>query len=342
MAKQKIDKEKLRIHAGRNIKFLLDKLGVNYSDRGLLLQACCPCKHHSGDGNNRTAFSWRLDIQHWICWSHHCQEKYGSDVFGLVRSILDLPFHEIIDWVYNIFQNLKSSDLDCDMIIPHRNGNVIHIHKPLDETKIKFLQPDPIYLLKRGFNKQVLRDYQIGFWSRLGTFMHDRVVVPVRDHKGYLVGFTGRTIYPDEKWEEKQIMSKWLHGRYFDRWPIVGEFVTGSILFNLNKAKNHIGLDKIIYLVEGPLDGLKLEEAGVYNWIATLGVNFRAIHRSLLVNLGINKLGVAYDNDSAGLDGFEKVKKVVGSLFEIYYIHLPSKDPGLMTTKDIQEIFQCK
>ena len=89
------EKKSLRNHANRNIAYLLDQLAISYTDRGDgLIQSCCGCKQHGGDRDNPTAFSWRPDLGKWVCWTHHCEEARGNDIFGLVSSVLGSNFKE--------------------------------------------------------------------------------------------------------------------------------------------------------------------------------------------------------------------------------------------------------
>lgn len=344
-------KNKLRNHASHNIEKIFDRLNISFLDRGNgCFQAACPCKQHGGDRNNRTAFSWKSDIGRWICWTHHCEENFGSDIFGLVRSILGIGFSDTIKWIED---NLSENNIDISSPVKPiiiNKPQTIHIHDPLSENNIKFLKPDPIYLINRGFSKEILRDYQIGLWQRKGTFMNDRVIVPIRDHDGFLIGYSGRTIHNESYFIEKNIeYRKWIHGRSFNQWPKIGELFTGSILFNLNRAKSRIKPKNRIILVEGPLDGIKLEMAGIHNWIATLGTKFSSNHRTLLVKYGITDLFVAYDNDppkgpkqsKPGEEGWERLLKIVGQLFHCHRVQLPeNSDCGDLPIFQLQDIFK--
>lgn len=328
--------------ATKRITYVLDKLGMRYSRHGDLLQACCPCHQHEGDGDNATAFSWRLDIGRWVCWTHHCEQAYGNDVFGLVRSILETPFNETVDWVHEVLDNEDAEcAIDVEELRAKKKSGTIHAHKSLSDKLIKFLCPNnpPSELIADGFRADVLREYEVGYWSRLGTFMHDRFIFPVRDVKGDLVGFTGRTIHKDYK--ERGIKSKWLHARRYDKFPRPNDLQTGSILYNLFKAKDHLGPEKAVIIVEGPKDVLKLVQAGILNVVATLGTGFGPSHRSLLVNLGVNVIYMAYDPDKAGHDGEERIEEIVGDLIEIRYINLQDEDPGEMSEEKAREIFPC-
>ena len=349
------EKRSVRNHANRNITYILERLGVVHNDRGGgLLQACCPCKQHGGDGNNQTAFSWRVDLGKWVCWTHHCEETRGNDIFGLVSSVRGTNFRETCDW---ITQTLKNKNIDLDEEAPDpealTQGIKLHVHEPLKEDNLQFLMPDPQYLLDRGFSLDVLRDYEVGLWSRVGTFMHDRVVFPIRDHEGHLVGYTGRTIHKEEYFTRRSLeYKKWIHGRHYNRWPKKGEreFFTGSILYNLHRAKNYLNLSKKLILVEGPLDGMKLQEAGIYNWVATLSTNMCNAHRSLLIQHGVTDLYCAYDNEdpskykdglSPGEKGWLRTKRIVGDLFNLHRVKLPiDRDCGDLSVPELQEIFK--
>ena len=349
-------KYQIKRHANRKIDVILDKLGVAYSSKDNLIQACCPCKQHGGDGNNPTSFSWRPDIGYWICWTHHCEQKFGNDIFGLVRSITGLPFDQCVPW---ILQALKDENVDVNQNLAPDNAaakaNVLHVHDPVPEHNLKFLKKDYSYAKSRGFDPYILEKYEAGVWNRIGTYMHNRLVFPIRDHQGFVVGFTGRTLYEKEWFEKKGLKYvKWIHGRHFDKFPNKNELFISSVLFNLHNAQKYINTKncKKIILVEGPFDGMKLEMAGVHNWVATLGTSFSAVQKSLLVKAGITDIFVAYDNDKAmssdqlgaGDRGYEKVIKTVGNLMNVRRVALSDKDPGEMSTDEIQKTFgdcQC-
>lgn len=350
---QEDKKKAIKNHASRNIGYLLEKLNIEHNDRGDgLIQACCPCQQHGGDGNNPTAFSWRTDLCKWVCWTHHCEESRGNDVFGLISSIRGSNFKDTIKWIVS---TLEEKSIDIEEQIPDaenvQKGTTLHTHEPLNEDNLKFLQPDPVYLINRGFDIDVLRKYEAGFWSRLGTYMHDRVVFPVRDHEGYLVGYTGRTVHPESYFEKRGLIySKWVHGKHYNKWPQRGDLFTSSILFNLFRAKKYLEPHKRLILVEGPLDGMKLEEAGIHNWVATLGTNFCQAHRTLLMKYGVKQLYVAYDNDdpakykdnqSPGEKGWERIHRIVGNLFELHKVQLPpDSDCGELDIEQLQSIFK--
>lgn len=345
------NKDLVRNHANRHITYLLNQLKFPYFDnaRGLI-QARCPCLQHGGDRNNSSAFSWRIDIGRWICWTHHCEDKFGSDIFGLVRSRFNYNFYQAFNWV---IQKLETKHIDYnEEMIVSKYRSTLHVHEPLSEDHLKFLQPDPQYLINRGFDINILREYETGFWGRPGTYMYDRVIFPIRDHDGFLVGYTGRTVHNEDYFLKRNIQyKKWIHGRHYSRYPKSGEIFTSSLLFNLCKAKRHLNPHKKIVLIEGPLDGMRLQEAQIYNWVATLGTHFCHLHRSLLIKYGITDLYVAYDNDdptkyqdgiSPSMKAWESLQKVVGDLIRLHKIDPPiGKDWGDLSALEVKEYFKC-
>lgn len=334
-------KNQIKDLGSRHIRTLLDNAGIEYKSSENMIQARCPCKQHNGDRSNTSAFSWRVDIGRWICWSHHCEEKFGSDVIGLMRSMYDLSFEQAVILIKDKVANLAS---DINYIVRTYQPS-LYIHEALSENNLKFLKKDPQYLLDRNFDMQVLRNFQVGFWFKVGSYMHNRAVFPVRDHDGFLVGYTGRTVLPKDFFIKRSLdYKKWIHGRHYHQFPKPNEFHTGSILYNLCRAKQFIGDNKRIILVEGPLDGMRLEEAGIFNWVATFGTSFGYNHRTLLLQYNIKSILVAYDNDIslAGQEGFERVQRIIGHLFDVQKVDLPlGRDCGDLSAMELKEIINA-
>jgi hypothetical protein len=341
-----IDSIRLREHANKNITAILDALNIQYTQRGPLYQARCPAKNHPGNRDNDQAFSWKEGVDHWICWTHGCDQEHGADVYGLVRSILQCSFRDATAFVLDTLSKRKV-DITADVSIAktQRPGDVLK-HKPVSESILKYLSKDVFNypldksLKDRGYDPWLLEKFQVGFWHQPGTYMNDRIIFPLRDHAGFLVGFTGRTIYPESEWERRKIKAKWIHGRHFSHWPRKGdELFTSSLLYNFHNAKSHVGDKRSLILVEGPLDGIKIEQAGIKNWSALLGVrNFSASHRTLLVSHGINELVLGTDPGEAGDSGRERISSMASNFFHIVQARFGDTDPGDTPIEEIQRV----
>lgn len=342
-----IDKDRLKAHANKHITTILDALNIEYVERGPLYQACCPAHDHPGNNDNRTAFSWKEEANGWVCWSHGCDDRWGGDVYGLVRAVLNVRFREAVNFVFETLTK-KAVDIETEVVESSRvDSTKPKMHKPLPENCLTFLDEKyDVYplgrtLTSRGYDPWILREFEVGFWHQFGTFMNDRIIFPIRDHQGFLIGFSGRTVYPEDKWEARKVKAKWIHGRHFSHFPSKdsSDFFTSSIVYNLHRAKDVL-VDGTLFLVEGPLDGIKLQQAGIHNWAAVLGVkNFSAPHRTLLIGAGVNRIRLAFDPDKAGIQGMERITELTQDFFHVDSIDLPGKDPGDMTVEEIQQVF---
>jgi DNA primase len=67
----------------------------------------------------------------------------------------------------------------------------IVVNAPLD-FELKNIDPNHPYLLNRGFLREIIKNFGLGFCSK--GLMKDRVVIPLRDHDGNLVGYAGRVV----------------------------------------------------------------------------------------------------------------------------------------------------
>jgi DNA primase len=65
------------------------------------------------------------------------------------------------------------------------------VNAPLD-FELKNIDPAHPYLLNRGFTPEIIEYFGLGFCSK--GLMKDRVVIPLRDHDGFLIGYAGRVV----------------------------------------------------------------------------------------------------------------------------------------------------
>jgi DNA primase len=130
-----------------------------------------------------------------------------------------------------------------------------------------------------------------------------RLMFPIRDGRGSLVGFGARTISGAEP--------KYLNS------PETAAFSKSSILYGLNLAKGAISKTGEAILVEGYTDVIACFQAGVENVVATLGTALGEKHINTLARYARTVIA-AYDSDSSGLQAmirgaglFESAKMVL-------------------------------
>ncbi|HEV8356062.1 MAG TPA: DNA primase [Gemmatimonadales bacterium] len=113
-----------------------------------------------------------------------------------------------------------------------------------------------------------------------------RLLFPIRDLRGRVVGFGGRLLGPGEP--------KYLNS------PESPIFHKGSMLYNLHEAKQAIRREEAVILVEGYFDVLRLVLAGLDHVVAPLGTALTPDQAALLRRVAPLAL-LLYDSDSAGL-----------------------------------------
>ena len=119
----------------------------------------------------------------------------------------------------------------------------------------------------------------------------DRIIFPITNPKGDVVGLSGRTQNPKDS--VKYINS-----------PETVIFKKGHLLYHLNEALSDIRMSKQVVLYEGFFDVISSYAAGVKNGIATMGTALTKDQAKLIRNVTKSVI-VAYDGDAAGLKAID-------------------------------------
>lgn len=115
----------------------------------------------------------------------------------------------------------------------------------------------------------------------------DRIMFPITDPKGHVVGFSGRTMNKDET-------VKYMNS------PETLIFKKGRLLYHLYEALQDIRKEKQVVLYEGFFDVISSYGAGIRHGIATMGTSLTKEQARLIKSVSPSVL-VAYDGDQAGL-----------------------------------------
>lgn len=123
--------------------------------------------------------------------------------------------------------------------------------------------------------------------QKIIDFFIDRIVIPIKDNNGYIVGFSGRTL-------KEGASNKYLNT------STTKLFSKANVLFNFDKVKN-LNPTKLI-IVEGPMDAIAYIRAGYKNVVATMGTALSTHHLNLLKSLtNLETVILSFDNDDAGV-----------------------------------------
>ncbi len=178
------------------------------------------------------------------------------------------------------------------------------------------------YLKSRGLSGEIARDFGIGYappgWSNVLTAMgsdenqkqklleagllvespdnqknplydrfRDRIMYPIRDNRGRVIGFGGRVLGDDKP--------KYLNS------PETPVFRKGEELYGLYEARKKVKKLERFVIVEGYMDVIALAQNGIHYSVATLGTATSSAHLRTLFKY-VSEIVFCFDGDNAGRD----------------------------------------
>lgn len=177
------------------------------------------------------------------------------------------------------------------------------------------------YLYRRGLDLDFIRSFRIGYApseSKLFTkalqkqravleeaglvqrgesrpFFQERVMFPILDAAGSVIGFSGRKISEDT------------YGPKYKNTAETLLFKKSKVLFGLHQSRKRIAKEKRVIICEGQIDALRLIQEGFNFAVAGQGTAFGQEQAQELIKLGINHAILALDGDDAGRDAAVKI-----------------------------------
>jgi len=176
------------------------------------------------------------------------------------------------------------------------------------------------YLERRGVTAEAIQIFRLGYapdlwddtvnWSRnkgyelalvekAGLILHKeesehyydrfrgRLMFPICDEQGRIIGFSGRVLSGDEK------TAKYVNS------PETPIFTKSKVFFGLDKSKRALLEEQRAIVCEGQLDLIACFMAGVQNVVAPQGTAFTADHARILKRY-VEEVVLCFDSDQAG------------------------------------------
>jgi DNA primase len=276
----------------------------------------------------------------------------GGDVISFVRETESLDFVGAVEWLAERFR----VPLEVEEASPRADAERRRrerLYAVLDQTAAYFERllwegeagaSVRQYLAGRGLGEEISREFRLGLAPGKGLadkarergftldelkgaglvttrgtdYFPQRLMFPLADARGRIVGFQARKLHEDDP----------LRGKYVNS-PEGDLFHKGSILYGLHLAKAAIGKQDFAAVVEGNTDVIALRQAGFEPVVASMGT---ALTERQLRELGrlSKKLYLCFDADAAGqaatLRGMELA---VGRGFDVKVVTLPlGQDPA--------------
>ena len=297
---------------------VIQDAGVSLRKSGRNYAGFCP--FHA---NTKTpAFYVFPESQTWRCFGA-CAE--GGDVFSFVmkknnwefrealtelakRAGVTLEDHRPKDTAREAAETRWAALLDSASLYFHQ----LLLHAPQAEAARR-------YVAKRALSEETVATFRIGFaldsWDALRTHFtaqgyteqemmtvgllgereetgtrydrfRGRLMIPIRDLDGRVVGFGARTLDPEG-------VPKYLNS------PQTPLFDKGHLIYNLDLAKRHIREARQVVLVEGYMDVMQAYQHGFRNVVAQMGTSLTETQLRLLQRL-TKRFVLALDPDAAG------------------------------------------
>lgn len=180
-------------------------------------------------------------------------------------------------------------------------------------------------LTKKGYDLVALN--RSGLSSDNHDIYNDRIMFPLYDTSGRVVGFSGRT-YKDNG-QNKYVNTKETE-----------IFKKGEILYHYHIAKEECRIKKSVIVVEGFMDVIRLAAIGIRNTIALMGTALTKEHLNLLRRLS-NNIILCLDGDDPGQKAMLSIGDTIAEQgIEPKVIVLPNpEDPDSYILKNGQERF---
>ena len=301
-----------------------------------------------------------------ICHCFGC--KKGGNVFQFTQEIKDVPFVEAVKELgerVNIKVDVGQTQYNKQSQMASDDLKMIEMHELIQDyyhyALMKTVEGEEAlnYLRQRGFTDELIKQRQIGYAPDSSHFCHDflekkgydielayeagllsrneenfsyydrfrnRIMFPLKNAQGRIVGYSGRTYTNQEP--------KYLNS------PETPIFQKRRLLYNLDKARKSIRQNDEIVLLEGFMDVIKSDYAGLKQVVASMGTQLSQEHMTFLKKL-TNNITLMFDGDYAGREATLKTgQALLQQGLNVYVIQLPSgMDPDEYIGKYGNEAF---
>lgn len=286
--------------------------------------------------HNEKTPSFNVIPQKQIFYCFGCHK--GGDVFKFLCEYENISYPEAIQRLAERvgieieFENSKESINRSikEALLHTQEAFTLYWHEQLLRAPEAQVARD--YLAQRGVSEQSIHDFRLGYsplaWedtpqealrlkldmnrvveSGLALAKEDqrhfygrfrgRLMFPICDDQGRVIGFSGRVLYPDQDKMGKYVNS-----------PETPLFHKGRIIFGLDRAKREILQKHSSIICEGQLDLIACHAAGFKNVVAPQGTAF-TVDQARLLKRFAPEVVLCFDGDNAGQDASVKALDVL-------------------------------
>lgn len=281
----------------------------------------------------------------------------GGDAFEFLQQYDNMTFYESLEFLADkagikLERELRSrDDEERQQLLAILDLTREYYHYLL--TQHKAGAPARTYLKERGTTAESIKVFQLGYalpqWDGLIAYLHrkkkysldlllkaglvikgrggryydrfrGRVMFPLRNPRGQVVGFSGRTL-PTADDQTKQ------EAKYINS-PETLLYHKSKLLFGYSELHQQIRAKQEVIVVEGEFDVITSTQAHVNNIVAIKGSALTSDH-ALLLKRTVERVLLALDTDSAGIEATKRSLQVLKPYdVELRVLTIPEgKDP---------------
>ena len=243
-------------------------------------------------------------------------EKVGVNVSGVHIKPKSNKFDKLYDaykFSVKYFQNNLSSSFG-------KNAKSYLVSRGINEEIIKEFEIGLSLDIRDDLTKLLLKkDYDLATLNKIGLssddhdIYNDRIMFPLYDVSGKVVGFSGR-IYKENG------QNKYLNTKETDI------FKKGEMLYHYHIAKEECRLKKNVIVMEGFMDVIRASTIGIKNTVALMGTALTKEQIALLKRLS-NNIILCLDGDEPGVKAATSIgEELLNQGIEVKVVMLPDND----------------
>lgn len=184
------------------------------------------------------------------------------------------------------------------------------------------------YLQQKGFSLKTIENTGIGLVKTSGIDDNNagRLIFPIKDHNGQVVGFSARRIVDDES-------AKYVNS------PETKAFTKSNVLYNYHLAKQTAKHDGYVYVVEGFMDVFALDSIGITSCVALMSTKLTSRHIEMLRALGV-EIRLCLDGDNPGQTAMMKIMSQLDEAklpYRLVSVPQEVRDPDEILKQDGEE-----
>ena len=276
----------------------------------------------------------------------------GGDIISFVRETENLDFVGAVEWLAERFR-VPIEVEEASPRVEEARRRRERLYAVLDQTATYFERllwdgdgaaPVREYLAGRGLGEEIAKEFRLGLspgkgladkarergftldelksaglvTTRGSDYFPQRLMFPLADARGRVVGFQARKLREDDP----------LRGKYVNS-PEGDLFHKSAVLYGLHLAKAAIAKQDFAAVVEGNTDVIALRQAGFEPVVASMGTALTAHQLRELARM-TKKLYLCFDADAAGQEATLRGMELAAAQgFDVKIVTLPEgQDPA--------------